>query len=57
MSAMYSRPSSPAASAIDSIGVVRRESHGIVVDPAWRADGGDVPGREVLVALLGEHGR
>src|SRR5699024_10363326 len=30
---------------VDSIGVVRREAHGIVVDPAWRADGGAIPGR------------
>lgn len=38
---------------VDSIGVVRRESHGIEVVPAWRADGGDVPGRDALAALLG----
>ena len=39
---------------VDSIGVVRRESQGIVVDPAWRADGGDVPGHHALAALLGD---
>lgn len=39
---------------VDSIGVVRREAQGIVVDPAWRADGGDVPGRDALVSLLGD---
>lgn len=39
---------------VDSIGVVRREAQGIVVNPAWRADGGDVPGRDALVSLLGD---
>lgn len=39
---------------VDSIGVVRRDTDGIVVDPAWRADGGDVPGRPTLDALLAE---
>ena len=39
---------------VDSIGVVRRGIEGIVVDPAWRADGGPTPGRESLTALLAE---
>ena len=39
---------------VDSLGVVRRDEHGIVVDPAWRADGGATPGREVLEAMLVE---
>lgn len=39
---------------VDSIGVVRREADGIVVDPAWRTDGGPVPGRAALDALLAD---
>ena len=45
------------ARGVDSIGVVRREAQGIVVDPAWRADGGDVPGRAALDAMLAERVR
>lgn len=41
---------------IDSMGVVRREAQGIVVDPAWRADGGEVPGRPAFEALLAGRG-
>ncbi len=41
---------------VDSVGVVRREDDGIVVDPAWRADGGPVPGWEVLAALVMDRG-
>ena len=37
---------------VDSMGVVRRDAQGIVVDPAWRADGGEVPGRRAFEALL-----
>ncbi|GLB64081.1 conjugal transfer protein [Dietzia sp. NCCP-2495] len=37
---------------VDSIGVVRRGTDGIEVDPAWRADGGVTPGRAALAALL-----
>ena len=39
---------------VDSLGVVRRDEHGIVVDPAWRADGGATPGRAALQAMLAE---
>src|SRR5699024_5502601 len=37
---------------VDSMGVVCRRTDGIVVDPAWRADGGATPGRAALEALL-----
>ena len=37
---------------VDSMGVVRREADGIVVDPVWRADGGEVPGRAGFAALV-----
>lgn len=43
--------------AVDSMGVVRRDAQGIVVDPAWRADGGAVPGRPALDALISGAGR
>lgn len=43
--------------AVDSMGVVRRDAQGIVVDPAWRADGGAVPGRPAFDALLAGAGR
>ncbi|MFN3339466.1 MAG: TadA family conjugal transfer-associated ATPase [Dietzia sp.] len=38
--------------AVDSMGVVRRDAQGIVVDPAWRADGGAVPGRPAFDLLV-----
>lgn len=41
---------------VESLGVVRRRADDIVVDSAWRADGGDVPGRETLDKLLGGRG-
>ncbi|MET3861090.1 pilus assembly protein CpaF [Dietzia sp. 2505] len=37
---------------VDSMGVVRRDVQGIVVDPAWRADGGAVPGRPAFDTLI-----
>ncbi|EYT65259.1 ATPase [Dietzia sp. UCD-THP] len=37
---------------VDSMGVVRRDAHGIVVDPAWRADGAEIPGRPAFEALI-----
>ena len=39
---------------VDSIGVVRRGVEGIVVDSAWRADGGETPGRDALTGLFEE---
>lgn len=37
---------------VDSMGVVRRDAHGIVVDPAWRADGAETPGRPAFETLI-----
>lgn len=41
---------------VESLGVARRQADGIVVDPAWRADGGDAPGRAALDTLLDGRG-
>jgi pilus assembly protein CpaF len=43
----------PAGRQVAEIGVVRRAGELVAVEPAWRADGGDVPGRARLADLLG----
>jgi pilus assembly protein CpaF len=37
---------------VDEIGVVRRHGHLVAVEPAWRADGGAIPGSRRLAELL-----
>ncbi|MGY1600784.1 TadA family conjugal transfer-associated ATPase [Geodermatophilus sp. SYSU D00815] len=37
---------------VDELGVLRRTGDGVVVEPAWRADGGPCPAAERLSALL-----
>jgi pilus assembly protein CpaF len=50
----------PSGRRVEEIGVVRRSGDLVVVEPGWRAGGGDCPGRDRLAALLegagGENG-
>lgn len=41
---------------VEDVGVVRRAGDLVVVEPAWRADGGPCPGRGLLDELLGGGG-
>jgi pilus assembly protein CpaF len=41
---------------VEEIGVVRRAGDLVVVEPAWRADGGPCPGADRLADLLGPEG-
>jgi secretion/DNA translocation related ATPase len=43
----------PSGRRVEELGVVRRSGDLVVVEPGWRADGGDCPGRARLAALLG----
>ncbi len=41
---------------VDELGVLRRDGDLVVVEPAWRADGGACPGAARLRSLLASDG-
>ena len=52
LSAVVHLRRTPSGRRVEEVGVVRRTGDLVVVDPAWRADGGPCPGAQRLTELL-----